>query len=62
MFSLSNLDLVSVSLVEQPMIMSDYRDFMRTHGHVFAHVPVEGEVWVSQSWGGYHEWEDGRLY
>ena len=36
---------------------------MRSHGHVFTHVPVEveGEVWISQSWGGYHQWEDGRL-
>jgi len=59
-FSLSNHDLVSISLVEQPMIMSDFRDYMRTHGHVFSHVPVEGEVWISQSWGGYHQWEDGR--
>ena len=44
------------------MIMSDFRDYMRTHGHVFSHVPVEGEVWISQSWGGYHQWEDGRLF
>ena len=60
-FSLSNHDLVSVSLLEQPMIMSDFRDYTRTHGHVFTYVPVEGEVWISQSWGGYHEWEDGRF-
>ena len=43
------------------MIMSDFRDYMRSHGHVFSHVPVDGEVWISQSWGGYHEWEDGRF-
>ena len=43
------------------MILSDFRDFTRTHGHVFTYVPVEGEAWISQSWGGYHEWEDGRF-
>jgi len=61
-YSLSNHNLVSVSLVDQPMILSDFRNYMRSHGHVFTHVPVEveGEVWISQSWGGYHQWEDGR--
>merc|ERR1711909_200386 len=63
-----NLLLVSAPILESLiqcslyLIMTDFRDYMGTHGHVFSHVPVEGEVWISQSWGGYHQWEDGRLF
>ena len=44
----------------QPAEASEYRAYMRAHGHVFSHVPVDTEVWISQGWAGYHLWEDGR--
>jgi len=59
-FSLSSADIVSITLVHQPDTSVEYRSYVRSHGHVFSHVPVEGEVWISRAWDSYHTWEDGR--
>ena len=59
-FSLSSSVITSIHLMDQPPTMQEYRAYVRTHGHVFSNVPVEGEVWISNAWGGYHAWEDGR--
>jgi len=59
-FDLSTSDIVSVKLREQPGNLVEYKLYMREHDHVFHHTPVEGEVWISADWDGYHAWEDGR--
>jgi len=59
-FSVSSEDITKIELVARAVDQVEYRTYMRTHGHVFSQVPVEGEVWVSCGWGGYHTWEDGR--
>ena len=59
-FSMSSKDITRIALVQQPEGKVEFRNYMRTHGHVFSHVPVEGEVWISRAWDSYHTWEDGR--
>jgi len=59
-FSLSNREIASISLVTAPEGAVEYRQYSRQHGHVFSEVPTEGEVWISTSWDKYHPWEDGR--
>jgi len=59
-FSLSSADILTIKLLEQPDSKVEFRHYVRYHGHVFSHVPVEGEVWISRAWDSYHLWEDGR--
>lgn len=59
-FTLSSANILTITLVEQPVDTVEYRIYLREHGHVFSHVPVEGEVWISRAWDSYHLWEDGR--
>jgi len=59
-FTLSSANILTITLVEQPVDTVEYRIYVREHGHVFSHVPVEGEVWISRAWDSYHLWEDGR--
>ena len=59
-FSLSSADILTIKLLEQPDSTVEFRHYVRYHGHVFSHVPVEGEVWISRAWDNYHLWEDGR--
>jgi len=59
-FTLSSANILTITLVEQPVETVEYRIYVREHGHVFSHVPVEGEVWISRAWDSYHLWEDGR--
>merc|ERR1712241_1361166 len=48
-FSLSNREIASISLVTAPEGAVEYRQYSRQHGHVFSEVPTEGEVWISTS-------------
>jgi len=59
-FSLSSAEILTIKLLEQPEGTVEYRHYVRYHRHVFSHVPVEGEVWISRAWDNYHLWEDGR--
>merc|ERR1711936_403959 len=60
-FSVSTLDIASIRLRgNQPPNQVEYRAYLRQHGYTFTEVPVEGEIWISGGWSGYHTWEDGR--
>jgi len=57
----STLDIASIRLRgNQPPNQVEYRAYLRQHGYTFTEVPVEGEIWISGGWSGYHTWEDGR--
>jgi len=40
-FTLSSANILTITLVEQPVDTVEYRIYVREHGHVFSHVPVE---------------------
>merc|ERR1712002_557015 len=39
---------------------SDPGIFSISSGDISTITPVEGEIWISRDWTGYHAWEDGR--
>jgi len=59
-FSISSADISTITLVGQPDILVEYQHYMRINGYVWSVTPVEGEIWISRDWTGYHAWEDGR--
>jgi len=59
-FSVTSADIANITLVGQPEGLSEYQSYMRQHEHVFKVTPVQGEIWISRDWTGYHTWEDGR--
>jgi len=59
-FSISSADISTITLVGQPDSLVEYQHYMRINGYVWSVTPVEGEIWISRDWTGYHAWEDGR--
>jgi hypothetical protein len=43
-FSLSSVDITSVTVVGQPARLAEYQEYMRLKGHVWSVTPVVGEV------------------